>query len=147
MIDRSHDCPRETGEGARDKPRQRLFSAPAGFGGRSRHHAAHGRAASGLSVAGSRMLRDLLALEGIKTGRLHVATLMKRMAIEAIYRKPNTSKPMPGHKIIRISCASACDEARSGLGNGYYVRSYGARLCLSRCSDRLVQPPVLIPTA
>jgi putative transposase len=49
--------------------------------------------------AGSRMLRDLLALEGIKTGRLHVATLMKRMAIEAIYRKPNTSKPMPGHKI------------------------------------------------
>jgi putative transposase len=49
--------------------------------------------------AGSRMLRDLLAIEGIKTGRLHVATLMKRMAIEAIYRKPNTSKPAPGHKI------------------------------------------------
>jgi putative transposase len=49
--------------------------------------------------AGSRMLRDLLAFEGIKTGRLHVATLMKRMAIEAIYRKPNTSKPAPGHKI------------------------------------------------
>jgi putative transposase len=24
---------------------------------------------------------------------------MKRMAIEAIYRKPNTSKPAPGHKI------------------------------------------------
>ena len=43
--------------------------------------------------AGSRMLRDLLALEGVKTGRLHIATLMKRMAIEAIYRKPNTSKP------------------------------------------------------
>jgi len=45
--------------------------------------------------AGSRMLRDLLRLEGIKTGRQHVATLMKRMAIEAIYRKPNTSKPEP----------------------------------------------------
>jgi putative transposase len=49
--------------------------------------------------AGSRMLRDLLAGEGITVGRLHVATLMKRMAIEAIYRKPNTSKPTPGHKI------------------------------------------------
>jgi len=24
---------------------------------------------------------------------------MKRMAIEAIYRRPNTSKPAPGHKI------------------------------------------------
>jgi putative transposase len=49
--------------------------------------------------AGSRMLRDLLAFEGFKVGRLHVATLMKRMAIEAIYRKPATSKPTPGHKI------------------------------------------------
>ncbi len=49
--------------------------------------------------AGSRMLRDLLATEGIIVGRLHVSTLMKRMGIEAIYRKPNTSKPAPGHKI------------------------------------------------
>jgi len=49
--------------------------------------------------AGSRMLRDLLAQEGFKVGRLHVATLMKRMGIEALYRKPNTSKPAPGHRI------------------------------------------------
>jgi putative transposase len=49
--------------------------------------------------AGSRMLRDLLAGEGEVIGRLHVATLMKKMAIEAIYRRPNTSKPAPGHKI------------------------------------------------
>jgi putative transposase len=49
--------------------------------------------------AGSRMLRDLLNREGISTGRRHVATLMKRMGIEAIYRRPNTSKPAPGNKI------------------------------------------------
>ena len=49
--------------------------------------------------AGSRMLRDLLNQEGVQIGRCHVATLMKRMGIEALYRKPNTSKPMPGHKI------------------------------------------------
>lgn len=49
--------------------------------------------------AGSRMLRDLLNQEGIAIGRRHVAALMKRMGIEAIYRKPNTSKPAPGHKI------------------------------------------------
>ena len=49
--------------------------------------------------AGSRMLRDLLAAEGFTVGRLHVATLMKRMGIEALYRKPNTSKPAPGHQI------------------------------------------------
>jgi putative transposase len=49
--------------------------------------------------AGSRMLRDLLLAEGFTVGRLHVATLMKRMGIEALYRKPNTSKPAPGHQV------------------------------------------------
>jgi putative transposase len=50
--------------------------------------------------AGSRMLQGLLAAEGRTAGRLHVSTLMKRMGIEAIYRRPNTSKPEPGHKIF-----------------------------------------------
>jgi putative transposase len=49
--------------------------------------------------AGSRMLRDLLVAEGFPVGRLHVSTLMKRMGIEALYRKPNTSKPAPGHTV------------------------------------------------
>ena len=43
--------------------------------------------------AGARMLRDLLRREGVAVGRRHVATLMKRMGIEALYRRPNTSKP------------------------------------------------------
>jgi putative transposase len=49
--------------------------------------------------AGSRMLRDLLRAEGMVIGRLAVATLMRRMGIEALYRRPSTSKPAPGHKI------------------------------------------------
>ena len=49
--------------------------------------------------AGSRMLRDFLNRAGVSIGRRHVATLMKRMGIEALYRRPNTSKPAPGHKI------------------------------------------------
>ena len=49
--------------------------------------------------AGSRMLQGLLRGEGTEVGRRHVATLMKKMGIEAIYRRPNTSKPAPGHKI------------------------------------------------
>jgi len=52
-----------------------------------------------MPFAGSRMLRDLLQREGFAVGRKHVATLMKRMGIEALYRKPNTSKPGPGHKV------------------------------------------------
>jgi putative transposase len=49
--------------------------------------------------AGSRMLRDLLSHQGLEVGRRHVRTLMRRIGIEALYRKPNTSKPAPGHKI------------------------------------------------
>ena len=49
--------------------------------------------------AGSRMLRGLLSAEGCKIGRRHVKTLMKRMGIEALYRRPRTTKPEPGHKI------------------------------------------------
>lgn len=49
--------------------------------------------------AGSRMLRGLLWQQGLDVGRRHIKTLMKRMGIEAIYRKPNTSKPAPGHRI------------------------------------------------
>jgi putative transposase len=41
--------------------------------------------------AGNRMLRDLLQRESITIGRLAVATLMRRMGIEALYRRPSTS--------------------------------------------------------
>src|SRR5262249_52942216 len=46
--------------------------------------------------AGSRMLRGLLAAEGCKIGR---RPLMKRMGIEALYRRPRRTKPEPGHKV------------------------------------------------
>ncbi len=54
--------------------------------------------------AGARMLRHLLAAPtaeggGSKVGRRHVKTLMRRMGIEALYRRPRTTKPEPGHKI------------------------------------------------
>ena len=49
--------------------------------------------------AGARMLRGLLAADGGKIGRRHVKTLMRRMGIEALYRRPRTTKPEPGHKI------------------------------------------------
>lgn len=49
--------------------------------------------------AGSRMLQKLLKREGFEIGRLHVRTLMKRMGLTALYRKPRTTKPGEGHKI------------------------------------------------
>lgn len=50
--------------------------------------------------AGSRMLRDLLRLRGVIVGRKHVATLMRRMGIEALYRHPRTTQPHPGHRVF-----------------------------------------------
>jgi putative transposase len=49
--------------------------------------------------AGSRMMRDLLCHEGIHFGRRHVSTLMRRIGIEALYRKPNTSRRHPLHRV------------------------------------------------
>lgn len=48
---------------------------------------------------GARMLRRMLAREGLKVGRRHVSTLMQRMGIEALCPQPGTSKAHPGHKI------------------------------------------------
>ena len=52
-----------------------------------------------LPFAGSRMLRDLLRQEGIEVGRKRVATLMRKMGIEALYRRPNTSRKHPEHPV------------------------------------------------
>ena len=49
--------------------------------------------------AGARMLRDWLRREGHRVGRKHVRTLMTCMGIEPLYRKPNTSKKHPWHKV------------------------------------------------
>ena len=48
---------------------------------------------------GSRSIRDQLQDMGHKVGRLHVSTLMKKMGICALYRKPRLSKPHPDHKV------------------------------------------------
>lgn len=48
---------------------------------------------------GSRRVTQMLKREGAQVGRLHVATLMRLMGIEAIYRKKRTTIPEKGHRI------------------------------------------------
>jgi putative transposase len=48
---------------------------------------------------GARKLAKQLQREGFAAGRLHVTTLMRRMGIEALYRKPRTSIPARGDSI------------------------------------------------
>jgi len=49
--------------------------------------------------AGARMLRDLLRRAGHVIGRRHVATLMRRMSIEAVCRKPHLSQRHHAHTV------------------------------------------------
>ena len=55
--------------------------------------------------AGARMLRDMLNRQSHEIGRKHVATLMRKMGIEALYRKPNTSKKHPEHTRSTRTCS------------------------------------------
>jgi len=49
--------------------------------------------------AGSRMMRDLLRNEGSPVGRRRIRRLMKQMGVEAIYRRGNSSRRNPAHRI------------------------------------------------
>lgn len=48
---------------------------------------------------GSRRISDELLDNGFHASRGRVSNLMKKMGIEALYRKPNLSKPHPGHRV------------------------------------------------
>jgi len=100
MIDRAHDLPITKQASALNVSRGSVYYLPRPV---SAADLALMRRIDELHLefpfAGSRLLRDLLAAEGNKIGRRHVATLMKRMGIEALYRRPRTTKPEPGHKI------------------------------------------------
>jgi len=49
----------------------------------------------GYPFAGSRLLQGLLKADGRSVGQRRVATLMRKMGVEALYRRPNISKPTP----------------------------------------------------
>jgi putative transposase len=100
MIDRSHELPLARQAALLRLSRSSLYYEPrpvpaAELAIMRRIDALH----LDYPFAGSRMLRDLLRGEGVDIGRAMVRTMMRRMGIEALYRRPNTSKPCPGHKI------------------------------------------------
>jgi putative transposase len=100
MIDRDHDLPLTRQAALVGLSRASLYYTPreradADLRIMRRLDALHLE----LPFAGSRMLRDLLRGEGITIGRDHVRTLMRRMGISAIYRRPRTSQRHPAHPV------------------------------------------------
>ena len=100
MIDRDHKLPLARQAKAVSISRGSIYYRPrpvgeAGLGLMRRIDELHLE----YPFAGSRMMRGLLRQEGLSCGRRHIATLMRRMGIEALYRKPNTSRRRPGHMV------------------------------------------------
>jgi putative transposase len=100
MIDRKHDLPIAKQAEVLDISRSSVYYLPRPVAERDlvlmrridELHLDH-------PFAGARMMRLMLKREGHGVGRRHVATLMKKMGIEALYRRPRTTKPGPGHKV------------------------------------------------
>src|ERR1700722_200142 len=97
MIDRAHDLPITRQAEALNISRGSIYYLPRPVSEADMRRL--DRLHLEFPFAGSRMLRGLLVAEGCKIGRRHVKTLMRRMGIEALYRRPRTTKPEPGHKI------------------------------------------------
>ncbi len=100
MIDRSHPLPITRQAEALGMARSTVYALPRPISERDQQLMKRiDRLHLEMPFAGARMLRDLLSLEGIKVGRKHVRTLMRRMSIEALYRKPRTTRKHPQHRI------------------------------------------------
>ncbi len=100
MIDRNHRLPIAHQAKNLGIARSTVYALPRPVSARDLELMKHiDRLHLEMPFAGSRMLRDLLALAGIHVGRKHVRTLMKRMGIEALYRKPRTTRKHPHHPV------------------------------------------------
>ena len=100
MIDRSHDLPISRQAKVLKISRSSVYyrqKSPSAEKLRMMHHLDRLHLAH--PFAGTRMLRDLLRQDGFDIGRDKVRTLMRNMGIQALYRRPRTTKPAAGHRI------------------------------------------------
>jgi len=117
MIDRAHDLPISKQAEALNISRGSVYYLPrpvsaSDLGLMRRIDELHLE----FPFAGSRMLQGLLTAEGSKVGRRHVKTLMRRMGIEALYRRPRTTKPEPGHTIYPYLLRDLASRGRTKCG-------------------------------
>ncbi|MCQ8897396.1 transposase [Limnobacter humi] len=70
-------------------------------------------------------MSDLLLRQGFAgVGEHKVFTLMRRMGIQAIYCKPNTSKPPQAQDLSVFDWNTANGSDQSGLGTGHQQPSH-----------------------
>ena len=92
--------------------------------------------------AGSRMLKRLLRADGFSVGRSHVRTPMRRMGIEAIYRRPRTSQPHPDHRVFPYLLRGQVIDRPNQVWAGSYIQTLPKRKLgrakLPQCQSREV---------
>ena len=75
---------------------------------------------------GSRKMTASLRRQGHQVNRKRVQRLMRQMGIEAIYRRPRTSRPDSGHKVYPLSAQGPSDrQGEPGVGDGHNLHSDG----------------------
>src|SRR5881227_2319962 len=117
MIDREHDLPITKQAKALSISRGSVYYLPRPVSATDLEIMRHlDRLHLEFPFAGSRMLRGLLEAEGYKIGRRHVKTLMRRMGIEALYRRLRTTKAEPATRSIHICCAALRSHGRTRCG-------------------------------
>jgi hypothetical protein len=143
MIDRSHDLPITKQAKALGISRGSVYSLPRPVP--AADHAIMRRIDElhlEYPFAGSRMLRDLLALEGIKTGRLHGVTLMKRMGDRGDLSQAEYIEAGAGAQDLSVSAWTAkAHGVTTSLSSGFGDRSNGKR-CISELTTRCPRLPL-----
>jgi putative transposase len=87
--------------------------------------------------AGSRMMGDLLVVEGVNVGRLRGSMLMEKVAIEASCRRPNMSKPVPGCKAHPYLLSKLpMVRPKAGLGHRHHRHNLHSHCTKRRLSER-----------
>jgi len=100
MISREHALPMTTQCKILNLSRSGIYYMPVSVSDRDRElMALIDRIHLDEPYLGTRGIRNALWDKGHEIGRSHVRTLMRKMGIEALYRKPRLSKPHPGHAI------------------------------------------------
>ena len=61
-------------------------------------------------------MTDALTKQGYPVNPKRVRRLLRQMGLEAIYPKPNLSKPAPGHRIIPTGCATSSSRGQTRCG-------------------------------
>lgn len=90
---------------------------------------------------------DVHANRSVDVGSRHVRTLMKKMGVEAIYRRPNTSKPAVGHEIHPYLLRKPTVGGRSPSLGGRHLGWHNGSRSLATSDAKSPRPAVDTPAA